>query len=348
MAYPIIDSHIHLWPASAVSAHSWATAQPTLAKRLSTTEYRAAHMDLERVRGFILVEAGRTHGADPREAASWAAALDEIAWFRRVVEGSAAADEGHAAADARLCLGVVPWAPVAGGAAAVEAYLAQAEERAGAATWKLVRGFRYLLQDAQAGLAASEAFVEGLRVLGKRGYVFEVGVDQHRHGKKQLDEMLDMISKAHEGVADEDKVTFVINHLAKPDLHIVNPADKKFQAWRTSMYSLSLCAKTYVQVSGLFSEMPASIRGQSSNDVFAAVFPWLSVVLATFGADRLMFASDWPVCSKEEDGASWIKWKEVVERLCYMATLSQEDQAKIFGGTAKKAFKLDVDLSEEA
>ncbi|KKA29818.1 hypothetical protein TD95_000452 [Thielaviopsis punctulata] len=346
MAYPIIDSHIHLWPEAEVPSHRWAERDATLAKRLSTAEYKEATVGLERLRGFILVEADRKYDLSAGEA-GWAGALEEIKWFRRIVEETAAEAEGHAAGDARLCLGVIPWAPVPSGKEAMEKYLALAEEAAGEKTWKLVKGFRFLVQDCELGISTTEGFIESLKVLGKKGYVFEVGVDQHRRGKKQLEEMLAMIEKAHDGENDEDKVTFVINHMGKPDLHIVNPADKKFQAWRTSMYGLSLCAKTYVQVSGLFSEMPASIRGQDANDVFMAVFPWLSVVLATFGADRLIFATDWPVCCKEEDGASWVKWKEVVERLCYMATLSQEDQAKIFAGTAKKAFKLEVELDEE-
>ncbi|KKF93359.1 putative metal-dependent hydrolase of the TIM-barrel fold protein [Ceratocystis platani] len=345
MAYPIIDSHIHLWPESAVSTYPWATTQPSLAKCLSITEYREASLSLDRLRGFILVEAARTYDLSAGEA-GWAGPLDEVAWFRRVVEETASAAEGVNPGDARLCVGIVPWAPMPSGSQALEKYLSLAEERAGPKTWSLVKGFRFLLQDQDLGLAISDGFIDALKLLGRKGYVFEVGVDEHRRGKKQLDEVLEMIAKAHEGVADEEKVAFVINNLAKPDLHIVNPADKKFQAWRTSMYGLSLCAKTYVQVSGLFSEMPASIRGQDSNDVFMAVFPWLSVVLATFGADRLIFASDWPECTKEDDGASWVKWKEVVERLCYMATLSQADQAMIFGGTAKKAFNLDVDLEE--
>jgi hypothetical protein len=54
-------------------------------------------------------------------------------------------------------------------------------------------------------------FVEGLKWLGKKGYSFDLGVDQHSGGKWQLEEALEMIEKAHEGVPEEEKVTFIIS-----------------------------------------------------------------------------------------------------------------------------------------
>jgi L-rhamnono-1,4-lactonase len=40
------------------------------------------------------------------------------------------------------------------------------------------------------------------------------------------------------------------------------------------------------------------------------------------------------------DGA-WKKWRKVVERTCYMATLTREEQVMLWGGTAKEAYKLE-------
>ena len=47
--------------------------------------------------------------------------------------------------------------------------------------------------------------------MGRNGYVFDLGVDQHSGGKWQLEEAAQMIERAHEGVAEEDKVTFIIS-----------------------------------------------------------------------------------------------------------------------------------------
>ena len=97
----------------------------------------------------------------------------------------------------------------------MEKYLAQAEEEAGPETWKKVKGFRYLLQDKPNGAGLEEGFIEGLKVLGRRGFVFDVGVDQHRRGKVQLEELVEMMDKAHEGVErEEDKVVFILSEFA--------------------------------------------------------------------------------------------------------------------------------------
>jgi L-rhamnono-1,4-lactonase len=152
--------------------------------------------------------------------------------------------------------------------------------------------------------------------------------------------------------------------MAKPDLTIYNPADRAFTNWRNAIYALSKCDNTYVKLSGGFSEMPESLRRQTPSEIFQALFPWFGVVLATFGASKIMFASDWPVCKlghetlealskgkeeeksegkqekKNEDGEeeAWAKWKAVVDKTCWMATMEEGDMKMLYGGTAAKAY----------
>jgi L-rhamnono-1,4-lactonase len=54
-----------------------------------------------------------------------------------------------------------------------------------------------------------------------------------------------------------------------------------------------------------------------------------------------MFGSDWPVCSVGVGEDAWKKWHRVVEMVCDLAGLSQEDQVMLWNGTAKQAYKLD-------
>lgn len=131
--------------------------------------------------------------------------------MRRLVTGQPREGEGHSAEDARLCLGMVPWAPVASGPAELERYLEAAEKEAGPETWKRIKGFRYLLQDKPNEVALEEGFIESLKLLGRKGFVFEVAIDQHRRGRMQLENAIEMINRAHEGVEDEHKVVFVLS-----------------------------------------------------------------------------------------------------------------------------------------
>ena len=145
-------------------------------------------------------------------------------------------------------------------------------------------------------------------------------------------------------------LTVAAEHLCKPDLTVINPADPSFIAWRTAMFTLSKCSKVYVKVSGLFSEMPEALRARSPEEIFMAIHSWFAVVLAAFGPSRLMFGSDWPVCTLGVGSEAWLKWKKVVERMAWMASLEEDDLAMLWGGTAAKAYRVeegDVESDDE-
>ncbi len=84
------------------------------------------------------------------------------------------------------------------------------EKHAGEAFPK-IRGYRYLVQDKPKDTMLQPSFIEGLKLLGRKAYVFDLGVDQHGTGKWQLEEAVGMIEKAHEGVKEDDKVTIIIS-----------------------------------------------------------------------------------------------------------------------------------------
>jgi L-rhamnono-1,4-lactonase len=223
---PIIDSHIHLYPESEIDTLAWYKSDSPLGGQHSVAEFRAAAEPASSsdapspLAGFIFVETDRKNDS----GRDWTAPLAEISWISRIATGRPRAGEGHTAADAALCLGVVPWAPLPLGPAQLEKYLEQAEEAAGEETWSLIKGFRYLLQDKEAGTGLGDEFVAGLKMLGKKGFVFEVGVDQHRRGRTQLDECVEMIDRAHDGVPEEEKVVFIISKLSPPLLLVSFPS----------------------------------------------------------------------------------------------------------------------------
>ncbi len=97
-----------------------------------------------------------------------------------------------------------------------------------------------------------------------------------------------------------------------------------------------------MKLSGCFSELPDSLKVRSAEDIFSAILPWLAVVVAAFGPGRIMFGSDWPVCSAGVGDEAWKKWHKVVTMVCDFAGLSEEDQKMIWGGTARKAYNIDA------
>lgn len=206
----IVDSHVHLYPASEQHTLAWMTPRHGLRGQHSMDEYTAAAA-AGAVAGLVFVEADRatTHGSHDSHDA-WASVLAEVAFARRLADGSPRAGEGHTAAQRRLPWGVVPWAPVDGGAQALRRWTAQAREAAGEPCWPRVCGFRQLAQQRPRGLVLRDGFVDGLRWLGREGYTFDLGIDCHRDGLDWLDDAVEMVGRAHEGVPDEEKVTIIV------------------------------------------------------------------------------------------------------------------------------------------
>lgn len=339
---PIIDAHIHLYPESELETLRWCTPDHPLYKQHSLEEYRAA-TEGSTPKGFIFLETDRKNDleAGEKDGSGWKYPLMEVNWLKRIITGQPKPGEGHTKDDASLCVAYIPWAPLPSGAAVMEKYLDLVKQEAGE-SWPKVRGFRYLLQDKPNGTMLQDKFIESLKLLGRKGFVFDLGVDQHNRGRTQLEEVVEMIDRAHEGVPEDQKVTIIINHMCKPDLTIYNvQTSPSFIAWRTAIFTLSKCSKTYMKLSGGFPEMPESLRQRSPEDIFDAISPWMSVVLAAFGASRIMFASDWPVCTVGVDDA-WHKWKKIVERLCWMASFEDEEKRAIWGGTALKAYGIEA------
>lgn len=78
---------------------------------------------------------------------------------------------------------------------------------------------------------------------------------------------------------------FVLDHIAKPVIRA-----GLLQPWKSDLRELAKLPNVWCKVSGLITE--AKMPGWRAEDFR----PYLDVVVEAFGADRLMFGSDWPVC----------------------------------------------------
>jgi L-rhamnono-1,4-lactonase len=67
--------------------------------------------------------------------------------------------------------------------------------------------------------------------------------------------------------------------------------------------------------------------------------PWFTTILKAFGPQRMMFGSDWPVCTVGMESA-WACWREVVEAMCLSAELEEGDVERVFSGTAREVYRL--------
>lgn len=116
----------------------------------------------------------------------------------------------------------------------------------------------------------------------------------------------------------------VVDHIAKPDI-----AANTLEPWRTHMLELGRREHVYCKVSGMVTE--ADLDHWTEDQMQ----PYLDTVLEAFGPERLMFGSDWPVCLA---ATTYKDWFDLVAR--FAAKLSDDERARLMGGTAIEAYKL--------
>lgn len=89
--------------------------------------------------------------------------------------------------------------------------------------------------------------------------------------------------------------------------------------------------------------MSPELANAHPNTIFDAIAPWLAIIAAAFGPSRLMFGSDWPVCTVGIEGGenAWDKWRLVVERLCLASQWDEAETKMVFFGTGRRAYGID-------
>lgn len=145
--------------------------------------------------------------------------------------------------------------------------------------------------------------------------------------------------------------------MCKPDMRSRasdgSPAEEIFRDWSREIGRLASFSNIYMKLSGGFSEMGAlpasvdqgpwdsSLRQRLVQDARDWAEKWMKQLLITFGARRVMFGSDWPVCNVGggDNEVSWMNWWSVVEGFV-KDNLSEDDQAQLWSGNAIRAYCL--------
>ena len=115
----------------------------------------------------------------------------------------------------------------------------------------------------------------------------------------------------------------VIDHGAKPDI-----AGDKFEPWASHMEALAAHDRVYCKLSGLLTE------AGPDRDV-ETLRPYVRHLLACFGADRLMWGSDWPVLEQVSSYGSWYGMSHDL-----LKDAGETELNRIFGATAYEFYRL--------
>ena len=164
-----------------------------------------------------------------------------------------------------------------------------------------LRGIRHLVQgESDPRWLCRDDVRRGLTAVAEAGLVYD------------LLTIPSQLPAAVETVAALPEATFVLDHLSKPPI-----ASGRSEPWATEVRALAAYPNVFCKLSGMVTE--ADHTSWTIDDLR----PYADVVLEAFTPDRLMFGSDWPVCTL---AATYPQVLEAAETLT--SALSESERTK--------------------
>jgi L-fuconolactonase len=178
----------------------------------------------------------------------------------------------------------------------------------------LFKGIRHLIhEEKDPNWVIQDAVIEGLKVLASFGLTFDVVA--------VLPEHLRHVSTLAKKIPN---LKLVIDHLAKPLIK-----DKQMEPWASLIKQAAAYPNVYAKLSGL--NTAADWESWSSADIK----PYIDYAFDIFGAERLLFGSDWPVANLAGDYTKvWVETNKALEGR------SQAEIDNVLGGTAREFYGL--------
>lgn len=177
------------------------------------------------------------------------------------------------------------------------------------------KGVRHLIhEEKDPDWIIRDHVIEGLKVLAYHGMTYDVVAVYPNHLKH--------VPYLAEKVPN---LKLVIDHLAKPPIR-----DKQMGEWAEQFARAAEYPNVYAKVSGLNT---AASENWSADDLK----PYIDFAMEKFGANRLMFGSDWPVANLAGDYHR--VWTETNKAI---SDYSQSEIEQILGKTAVEFYGIEV------
>jgi L-fuconolactonase len=170
-----------------------------------------------------------------------------------------------------------------------------------------LRGIRHIIHDEPDDrFMARPEFLRGLSLLAEFNLTYDLLLFP-----KHLPVALEVVRRL-------PRQPFVLDHLGKPLIK-----SQGVVPWEADVRALARCENVYCKVSGMVTE---AVWHQWQITDFRQ---YLDIVFDAFGVDRLMFGSDWPVCTLSAEYHAVV---DIVQD--YISQFTPDVQGKIFGRNA--------------
>jgi L-fuconolactonase len=152
----------------------------------------------------------------------------------------------------------------------------------------------------------------GLRAVAGAGLAYDLILQPHQ------------LTAAAHAARSVPELTFVLDHGGNPPA-----AGAGLEPWAAGVRALARCPNVTCKLSGL------AVPDAPPEGPPPALRTVADVILSAFGADRVMFGSDWPVCLLASDYPGVMALARTLT-----AGLSAAERDAVFAGTAARVYKI--------
>jgi predicted TIM-barrel fold metal-dependent hydrolase len=175
-----------------------------------------------------------------------------------------------------------------------------------------VKGFRRVLHVMPDDLSEAPLFRENVRRLGGTRLTFDLVVLP-----RQLPHAIELADLAPD-------VTFILDHCGVPDI-----AGEAMHPWREYVADIARRPNVNAKISGVVAYAdPESWTSETLR-------PYVEHVIASFGWDRIVWGSDWPVCTPAGGLLAWVSATHALLNGC-----SDDERQKLFWRNANRIWGL--------
>ncbi len=175
-----------------------------------------------------------------------------------------------------------------------------------------VRGFRRVLHTQPDELGTRPIFAENLKRLARHNLSFDLCVLA-----RQLPIAADIARKCPD-------VQFIVDHCGVP-----NVKDQALDPWREDMRALAALPNVACKISGIIA------YGDPVNWTVADLRPFFEHCIEVFGWDRVVWGSDWPVCTLTADLGRWVAATHTL-----LEGTSDDEKQRLLSRNAERIYRL--------
>jgi L-fuconolactonase len=176
-----------------------------------------------------------------------------------------------------------------------------------------MKGFRHVIHDEpDKDFMLQPGFINYVTEVLQHGFVYDILIFDY-HLPNTLQFLQQLPAKA-----------MVIDHIAKPKI-----SKTEIRQWKKDLKEIAAHTHIYCKISGMVTE---AVWKQWKYEDFV---PYMDTVMELFGPDRVLYGSDWPVCTLS---ASYADTYGIVGR--YFEQMSAAEKEKFFGGNATAVYGL--------